>query len=482
MISTNNTALSQTEENLLVDELLNLSLANSTKAKYGKLEMGRSISQQGSAQLETTSLNASSMFKKISHQQAEELFRIAYQTDTATFVHVRGESHLCSITRLKIERFFKQKSLEVTPSFQEFESIMHNSFKNAADRIDQNWLDKKACGYDSLVWSIEKGLSEIAIAIVSRCNELDKINANGETPLIMAIKRGQATLALELLARMSDETLGLQDFSGNTALHWAIKKGHAKVAHQLIVKKAGIDTLDRQRHSPLFLARQRGLRGVALALVKLKVPNGLPHAFIHTLMIWATQKEEVDTALALAKKRSSYKVPEKYAIQLIRWALDRNEMTLAGSLVEAIHKIRDEAACLVLFDTISKHPPEISLQLVAKMPVHLLEKPDQYGLAPVFHSIFSGKTSVTLAIIDRVSLKSLETRDTAGNSLLMKAIKRGQTAVPLALIDKGVDLERANSNGETPLSLANEQGDVDVFMALRQQIGAKQEQKANSRG
>lgn len=477
MISTNNTALSQTEENLLVDKLLGLSLANSTTAKYGKLEMGRSISQQGSAQLDTTSLNASSMFSKISRQQAEELFGIAYQTDITTFVHVRDEPHLCLVTRLKIEKFLKQRSLEIDPSLKEFELVMHHSFANVVERIDQQRLDENACGYDSLVWSIEKGLSEIAIAIVSRCNELDKINANGETPLIMAIKRGQATLALELLARMSDETLGLQDFSGNTALHWAIKKGHAKVAHQLIVKKAGIDTLDRQRHSPLFLARQRGLRGVALALVKLKVPNGLPHAFIHTLMIWATQKEEVDTALALAKKRSSYKVPEKYAIQLIRWALDRNEMALARSLAEAIHEIRDEAACLLLFDTISIHPLEISLQLVAKVPVHLLEKPDRYGLAPVFHAIVSGKTSVTFAIIDRVSLESLETRDTAGNSLLMKAIKRGQTAVALALIDKGVDLERANSNGETPLSLANEQGDVEVYMALRQQIGARQEQK-----
>ena len=85
-------------------------------------------------------------------------------------------------------------------------------------------------------------------------NALNTPNAKGFTPLMIAIKKGNLSSAMSLLAAEADPDIGHRE-TGNTALHLAAEAGNQTLVKLLIVFGADLKIKNKAGKTPLLLAR-----------------------------------------------------------------------------------------------------------------------------------------------------------------------------------------------------------------------------------
>lgn len=119
-------------------------------------------------------------------------------------------------------------------------------------------------GNNYLHLAIAAGRSEIAKLLIVKMREsgvnINAPAADGETPLLMAIKKGHYAVAAELIA--NGVSLNFRDKSGHTALHIAINTGNIELTKIITAKMAadGIspDLVKENVISPMELAITKG--------------------------------------------------------------------------------------------------------------------------------------------------------------------------------------------------------------------------------
>ncbi|CAN6374789.1 unnamed protein product [Urochloa humidicola] len=100
------------------------------------------------------------------------------------------------------------------------------------------------------------------------------INAEGETPLLCAVKSGHVSIASVLLMCCRDQKLGeailKQDKHGFNALHNAIRSGHRELALKLIEAEPALSqAVNRYNESPMFIAVMRNFADVFEKLLEI---------------------------------------------------------------------------------------------------------------------------------------------------------------------------------------------------------------------
>ncbi|XBI69250.1 hypothetical protein VPH35_048342 [Triticum aestivum] len=102
---------------------------------------------------------------------------------------------------------------------------------------------------------------------------LEKVNCENETPLVIAVSLGHASLASKLLQqccrrpRLSRAILQ-QDRYGFNALHHAIRNGHKQLALDLIAEESALSrAVTKYTESPMFIAVMRNYVDVSEKLL-----------------------------------------------------------------------------------------------------------------------------------------------------------------------------------------------------------------------
>jgi ankyrin repeat protein len=94
---------------------------------------------------------------------------------------------------------------------------------------------------------------------------LDKVNAQGETALLLALKGKHDAIADKLVKKNADVTA--TDRMGNTALHVAASNGSSALVDALIRKRAVVDKLDGKKRTPLHRAAESGQAAAVQSVV-----------------------------------------------------------------------------------------------------------------------------------------------------------------------------------------------------------------------
>jgi ankyrin repeat protein len=97
----------------------------------------------------------------------------------------------------------------------------------------------------------------------------------------------------------------------------------------------------------------------------------------------------------------------------------------------------------------------------------VLEVEDDSGRSPLFYATRAGRTSVVEWLIDEHGM-NVNTRDSDGRTPLFYACEEGRTCIAKLLIAKGAEPGIADSVGETPARLAEDNGYEELAAMLRE--------------
>jgi uncharacterized protein len=120
--------------------------------------------------------------------------------------------------------------------------------------------------------------------------DLNAMTADGETPLMMAVFKGQTELVVRMIEKGADVNQ-----TGWTPLHYAATAGHVQLIKILLDKHAYIDAESPNKTTPLMMAAHYGTSGA----VKLLLEEGADPSLKNELGLSA-----IDFALQ-AKKQDS---------------------------------------------------------------------------------------------------------------------------------------------------------------------------------
>lgn len=128
--------------------------------------------------------------------------------------------------------------------------------------LDPNTSDER--GNTGLLLSVREGSFEVAeVLLAARGIDVDRANAVGETPLMMAALRGHAAWVEKLLERGA-----VLNRPGWTPLHYAASGPQPKVLAMLLERGAQVDAKSANGTTPLMMAAGYGAIDGAEMLLK----------------------------------------------------------------------------------------------------------------------------------------------------------------------------------------------------------------------
>lgn len=128
--------------------------------------------------------------------------------------------------------------------------------------FDPNTADPK--GQRGLHLALRDGAPRVAAALLAHpAVQVDAVNGNDETPLMMAALRGEMTVAQQLVAR------GAQvNRRGWTPMHYAATGPEPRLVAWLLEQGAAIDAPSPNGTTPLMMAARYGTEDAALLLLE----------------------------------------------------------------------------------------------------------------------------------------------------------------------------------------------------------------------
>ncbi|GMH38839.1 hypothetical protein BSKO_06737 [Bryopsis sp. KO-2023] len=303
----------------------------------------------------------------------------------------------------------------------------------------EKFLDKGAdVGSDGSILSAAiSGNKEVVELFLAKNVALDVQDKDGATPLMLLLRNGHKDLANDILASHASKVssqIGIQDNKGFTTLMVASELDAREVMLHLIELGASVDIQDNVEHDTVImqtLKRKQWELGLGLAM--------------HSNQIDAkNSKGETALALALASDQED----------LIEGVLSKGADvgTKCGELLKkALDKKQDGIVAQLIKTCKSKVLMDLDIDFKNLVAAG-------FGKAPI---AYNERFEEDEGPLDDTPI------DDDCNTHLHNVAKQGGTyAFAVELIKKGLNPNKQNKNGDTPLHVAAKAGNVEACRAL----------------
>ena len=153
----------------------------------------------------------------------------------------------------------------------------------------------------------EPSLKSALILIEWPKTDVNHLNAQGESALMLAAINGQADLAAKLIEKKADVNK-----TGWTALHYAASAGHLDIISLLLENSAYIDAESPNRTTPLMMAARYGSVAAVKLLLEQDADPQLKNQQGLTALDFAQQASRPDTAELMASHLRKKQTPGKW--------------------------------------------------------------------------------------------------------------------------------------------------------------------------
>lgn len=267
----------------------------------------------------------------------------------------------------------------------------------------------------ALHYAAEWGLEDSISTLIEKGADVNVKNANGETPLINAVKTDN-TAAIDLLLAYGS-FLNTRDNSGSTALHTAVRWNAFNSADDLIKRGIMIDSQNMQGTTPLAEAALSGKKDMALLLLDRGADPNATDAAGRSILINAVRGQNIELIDMMLSAGANP------GIQDMDGRNASHEAVLTGN-VEIITKIRNSGGSALTRDKNGETP-------------------------------FSLALSKNENVIRAVAGSNKNLADSDGNTLMHIAVQnRARGIIIQTMIYEGYPIDIRNAAGYTPLALA----------------------------
>jgi ankyrin repeat protein len=261
--------------------------------------------------------------------------------------------------------------------------------------------------------------------------------AAGKAPLAEALKAGDRTAALSLIAQRADVNAAEPD--GTTALHWAARYDDLELAARLIDAGANVSAANRYGVTPLYLASANGSAAMIRRLLEAGADANATVNDGETALMTAARTGSVEAIRVLLDDGANVDAREAWHGQTaLMWAAAQDhapavrELILRGASVDAVSAVKTWE------------------RQVTKEPRQKWLPPG--GFTPLHFAAREGALAAAKALVEAGA--DIDAVDPDGISPLLMAIINGHYDVARTLIDEGADHSLADTTGRTPLYAA----------------------------
>jgi len=282
-------------------------------------------------------------------------------------------------------------------------------------------------------------------AIECRVLSVNFRNKNGDTPLMLAAKNGEAKAVQVLLALGADPDLKKRD--GNTALMLAAIYGHTDIVLALIT----INAKDKDGQTALMLAAKYGHKDTALALIERGADINAKDEVGQTALMLAAENGKAEVVQALLASGADVDAKDNHGHTALMLVARYGQKDTALALIEkgADVNAKDKDGQTALMLAVKERNGDIVLALIeGGGEVDILDGEDRTALMTAI-SIRNSRHALTL--IDNGA--SLDYQNQAGQTALFFATKNKNTYMIMELMERGAKSDILDKKGHTALDL-----------------------------
>jgi ankyrin repeat protein len=174
-------------------------------------------------------------------------------------------------------------------------------------------------GNSPLLYLCEHGLHDLCrILVIEYKANVNTINCEKMTPLLMATFKGHANIALLLIENGANVNVATNN--NNTPLLFAVTRGLQDVAKELILRNADVNAVNDKNNTALILLFDSGLESLAPLLIKYGADVNANDLDDVTPLLWAVDRGNLNTARLLLENGSNVNAVTKSGFSSLHFA------------------------------------------------------------------------------------------------------------------------------------------------------------------
>jgi len=315
---------------------------------------------------------------------------------------------------------------------------------------------------------VRKGSVDLISKALELGAEVDGRNAQGETPLHIAVAEGMTLQAEALIAGGADPALRRND--GRSPLHVAVQAGNQALTAMLLSLGAPAAVRDLRRETPLHIAAAAGNTDLARLLLEKDARLDFENQRGRTPLALAARGGH-QAMVALLLERGAV-INER---DLQGWSPLHHATAMGREPV--VRQLLDAGADVNLLDESGHGPLWLALDTLS-MPLARLfvelgadrNVLDSKGRSLLYATLHAENTAFALWLLDN-GLPA-DGADEDGITPLHECARYGIPATARLLFDRGAPLEALNDLGQTPMHLAAGRGHILMVKTLGE-LGAR---------
>lgn len=258
--------------------------------------------------------------------------------------------------------------------------------------------------------------------LIKQGAEVNSVNEEGDTPLLLAAKRCRAS-TVELLAKQNGTDVNRKDKSGYTSLYHAVCNGRTTIAKLLLDKGAKVKSNDAGGNPLLHIATKIGHAPiVTLLLGKGAEVNG-KNRFGYTALHWAAEKGFESIVKILLEEKAEVDSQDQYGDTALHLAAEKSYKPIVERLLGAGAEVN---------------------------------RKNKIGITPLHEAAYGGHEAVVECLLEKGA--EVNSQD---QTPLMYAARRGCTKIVERLLAAGAEVNSKIAVGDTLIAYADIKGNTE---------------------